>query len=274
MKARFEEDELGEAIASVDAPPARDAFRSGLRSALLTAAASEWSEPRPAPRPTLSWAPRFAVSLAVIVAVAFGATGAAAASSLPGDTTYPVKLAFEQVEFALALDDAARVEVLTRQADRRLDELNRVAEQRPQSAPMASASYQVTVEKFQAAVDALRAAPADEKHDRALEVADAAAQKHVEVLEAIQRRSDAPGIEKALEQARELGRHTKDTDKKRDDKGKDDDRNLAPSAPSASPLSATPRPTPTVRPTARPTETAKPTETARPTETPKPTGGD
>ncbi len=279
MTHRFEDDELASAIARVSAPRSRDAFRSGLRSALLEAAANEWSERGyPAPdRPALAFAWRVVLAGLVVFAMGSGATGAAAATSLPGDAVYPVKLALENVELSFARNDVAKVEVLARQADRRLDELNTVWTTRPESLPSANASYQSTVQRFQAAVDALKSAAAGandkDKQDEALDVAEAAADKHVGVLEDIRSRSNGPAIEKSLEQAKELEKSTKDRDRRVDDKKdqkksdpdkdkqdlkkddkRDGDQGVAP---------------PENRPAARPTPTPRAVSTPRATPTQK-----
>ena len=256
MKAHLEDDKLIETIVSVDRPRPREAFRTGLRSALLITAAEEWRAPaRTAPRFTLAFAARYVVAAAVVLAVALGTTGFATAASLPGDATYGVKLAYEQVELALASDDTAKLDVLARQADRRLDELNKVSGQRPEMAPSASVAYQQTLAKFQAAVDALNAAEPAERSDAALDRAEAEAEKHIEVLEAIKERHDTPGIENALQGAHELQRHTKSKDGRRDGDQRDeprkgDDQNVAPT-PANNTRPVTPRPGATPRPSFR-----------------------
>jgi hypothetical protein len=181
-----------------------------------------------------AFAPRLVLATVVIAATALSAGGAVAASSLPGDAIYPVKLAFEGVELALARDEVATVETLARQTDRRLDELERVAMQRPEAAPTANASYRETAQRFQHVLDTLRAASSDEKNDRALKIADAATRKHVEVLVSIKARHASPGIEQALERAKELEGRTKDQPREgRDGDGaRDAQRDNASTAPS------------------------------------------
>lgn len=249
----IEHDELEQVISGVDRPRARDGFRRDLRRALVATAASEWSDrKRPARPPFAFGVPRFALALGVIVAAAFGTTGVAAAASLPGDAAYPVKIAYEQVELALATDDASRIEVLARQADRRLDELNQVSSTRPDDASVAAAAYQETVAKFQAAVDALKVSPPDDRQDAALNVADEAAQKHIDVLEQLRDRHDGPGIDEALDQAKQLDQHVRDKDSEK----RKDGHEAAPSA----------------RPGDRSREGSSPRPSSRPTETPHPSG--
>ena len=246
--------ELGGFISTVEHPRARGKFRADLRRALVATATSEWSTPRtPAASGRFAWlatsplaAPRYALAFAVMVLAIFSASGVAAASSLPGDPTYSLKVAYEQVELALATDDAAKVEVLARQADRRLDELNRVAASRPDQAPTASDSYRETVARFEAAVLALRSAKAGDREDRAVDVAVTAAEKHIAVLEAIRARHETPGLDNALQQAQDLERKAKD--KKKADDAKDEDGN----APREQRATPTPRSAPRTSPTPRP----------------------
>ena len=247
-------EDLADAISTVEAPRARKRFRTDLRRALIATAASEWtatSQPqsqrrRPWVALPSSAAPRYALAFAVVMLAIFTAGGVAAASSLPGDVTYSLKLAYEEVELTLASDDAARVEVLARQADRRLEELNQVSASRPEQAPTASAAYLETVAKFEAAVVALKgAAPAD-KEDAAVDVAVTAAEKHIAILEQLKARHDTPGIDNALQQAKELEQKAKD--KKRDDEDKRNNRPATPSQQERATPRVTPRPLGTPRP--------------------------
>jgi hypothetical protein len=64
-------------------------------------------------------------SLAVVFGV--GATGTAAAESLPGDPLYPVKLQFEEVRIQIA-PLAARADLIAMALDERLDELEELAQ--------------------------------------------------------------------------------------------------------------------------------------------------
>jgi hypothetical protein len=213
--------ELGGFISTVEHPKPRDRFRSDLRRALLATATSEWSSRDVAPRRSAFAIPsamRYALAFAVMTLAVVSAGGVAAASSLPGDATYALKAAFEQVEFALASDDAARVEVLARQADRRLDELNRVTVSRPEQAPTASDAYRETVARFEEAVLALRGAAPKDKEDAAVDVAVTAAEKHVAVLEEIRRHHESEELDNALEQARDLEQTAKDKQKSDDKK--------------------------------------------------------
>ena len=102
-------DDLARSIGEVESPTARDGFRASLRERLVASAAAEWPSARRArPAGFSFFAPRYALAAALVLAVALGA-GAAAASSLPGDPAYPLKLAFEEVELATATRDRKSV---------------------------------------------------------------------------------------------------------------------------------------------------------------------
>lgn len=70
-------------------------------------------------------------ALLMLVVLTLGLTASvalAASESLPGDPLYGMKVAAESVEVALAPDEAARARVDLRQADRRLEEADRLIE--------------------------------------------------------------------------------------------------------------------------------------------------
>lgn len=198
-------------------PEPRSAFRAALRARLMSEAPAALA-PRPAwwSRPWLR--PAFAFA-AVLLVVAAG-TGAAAAASLPGDPAFVLKRAAEEVRLAFAFDDAAKVEVLTAHAESRLAELSRAAS-RADRAPTASSEYAEAVARLAAAVERLRGAPLPPgdrpqdpsieqgKREGALEVADAAREKHRAVLESLQPQLPEPAreaVERALQQGERIRR--------------------------------------------------------------------
>jgi hypothetical protein len=139
---------------------------------------------------------------AMAIAVLLAGTGAAAAGSLPGDAAYPLKRAVEEVEVALATGPEAKVEALTRQAQRRLDDLTKVAS-RGDKAPTASGEYEAAVQRLAAAVAALRTAEPGARREAVEQVVEAARAKHVQVLEQLKGRvppEAQKGIERALEE--------------------------------------------------------------------------
>src|SRR5947209_15878710 len=108
-------------------PKPRDAFKRALRAQLMAQAPSvlarqetAWTRLRGAfLRPAL----RPAMVAAVIALLVIGSAGKAAADSLPGDAAFGLKVAAEQVQLTLALDDTTRLRLLAEQADHRLAEL-------------------------------------------------------------------------------------------------------------------------------------------------------
>ena len=167
----------------LERPVMREQFRKELRGRLMSEAAVVL-----VPRP--SWfsfpailRPAFAAA-AILVLVLAGATSAAA-SSLPGDALYVVKRTSEDVQVALTFDGVARMELLARLADRRLDELAEIAKQRPLSAPTATQEYADAVERFANALDDVRNADSEDKRNAAQALAEAAREKHKAVLDAV-----------------------------------------------------------------------------------------
>ena len=167
----------------LERPVMREQFRKELRGRLMSEAAVVL-----APRP--GWfsfpailRPAFAAA-AILVLVLAGATSAAA-SSLPGDALYVVKRTSEDVQVALTFDGVARMELLARLADRRLDELAEIAKSRPASAPTATQEYADAVNSFANALDELRSADSEDKRSAAQSLAAAARGKHKAVLDAV-----------------------------------------------------------------------------------------
>lgn len=194
-------------------PSPRDEFRKRLRADLMNEAVA-LAEERRLRRATLgarlltfmTVRMRPVAVAATLVAVLLAGAGAAAAGSIPGEPAFALKRAAEEVELALAPDEAAKVEVLTKQTERRLEELGRTAA-RPDKAPTASAAYEAAVKKLAAAVAALRDAPPGEKREAVEQVVEAARDKHVEVLEQLKDRlpdEAKRGIERAIEQQQRI----------------------------------------------------------------------
>jgi len=182
-------------------PRLRDEFRRELRARLMREAAVTL-----VPKRDTAWTawlrPALAVSLAALVLIA-GASSAAA-SSVPGDVTFGLKRAIEEVRVALTFDDVERVRLLAQIADQRLSELEKVAA-RNDKAPTASTEYALAVTRFRAAVDALQQAAPEDKSALAQDVADAAREKHEIVLEQLKARLPVQAqdtVERALEEER------------------------------------------------------------------------
>lgn len=195
-------------------PVLRDEFRARLRADLMNEAVALAEERRARPRSVASrlvswWSvgrlrPVAVAAMAMVVLLA--GTGVAAAGSLPGDAAYPLKRAVEEIEVSLATHPASKVEVLTKQAQRRLDDLSRAAS-RSDRAPTASSEYEAAVQRLAAAVGTLRAAEPSTRREAVEQVVEAAREKHVQVLEQLRERvpeNAQRGIERALEEHAKL----------------------------------------------------------------------
>ena len=100
------------------------------------------------------WLGRFAAGAAAL-AMAGTATAVASASALPGDLLYPVKEVSEAVAVQAAPSEAARQQVLLRQADARLDETTRLLQQaRGDDAAVATERLRQTLQTLEAGADA------------------------------------------------------------------------------------------------------------------------
>jgi hypothetical protein len=167
----------------LERPVMREQFRKELRGRLMSEAAVVLT-----PRPSWFSFPailRPALAAAAILVLVFAGATNAAASSLPGDPLYAVKRTTEDVQLALTFDEVARMELLARFADRRLEELAEVAKQRPSSAPTATQEYADAVERFANALDNVRNADSEDKRNAAQALAEAAQEKHKAVLDAV-----------------------------------------------------------------------------------------
>lgn len=261
-------------------PRLRDDFRKRLRAELMNEAVALAEERRSRSRSLaqrLRWwiaGPRLraAAVLATLVVMLGVGAGAAAAGSLPGDPAFGLKRAAEQLQVVLAPTQEAKVQVLAAQAQQRLDDLARSADL-PAKAPSASAEYEAAVQRFAAAVEALRSAEPGAKHDAVDRVVQDARDKDLPVLEDLKDRLPAdaqPGIERAIDAQEKLAptaapggdhrpsaRPTKSPER--------DERGATPSP------RETERPRATTSPRPRETEAPRATETSRgerPSETP------
>lgn len=197
----------------------RDEFRRELRAHLMREAAVVLVPRRRETAWTAWLRPAFVAGLAALV-LTVGA-GSAAAGSVPGDITFGLKRAIEEVRVALTFDEVERVRVLAEIADARLSELERVAPREDKS-PIASDEYERAVARFRAAVDALQeAAPDEDKSQLAQDVADAAREKHEIILERLRARlSDKAkeSVDRATEEERkDTPNTTKDKQEKTDE---------------------------------------------------------
>lgn len=199
-------------------PRLRDEFRRELRARLMREAAVTLVPKRRDTAWTAWLRPALAGGLVALVLIV--GAGTAAANSLPGDATFGLKRAIEEVRVALIFDDVERVRVLAELADQRLSELEKVAS-RDDKAPTASDEYAQAVARFRAAVDALQQAAPEDKSELAQDVADAAREKHEFILEQLKDRLSEKAkdaVDRATEEEqRETPQNVKDKDKR--DKG-------------------------------------------------------
>ena len=79
--------------------------------------------------PFLSWLPRWATVVAIVIGLLLvgGGTTAAASYSMPDSLLYPVKLATEQVQLALTPSDIGKANLCAKFADRRVAEIIYIA---------------------------------------------------------------------------------------------------------------------------------------------------
>jgi hypothetical protein len=204
-------------------PRIRDEFRRELRARLMSEANVVLIPKRRENAWTAWMRPALVAGLAALVLV-IGA-GSAAAGSVPGDATFGLKRAMEEVRVALTFDDVERVRVLSEIADQRLSELERVAS-RDDKAPTASEAYADAVTRFRAAVDALQqASPEEDKRELAQNVADAAREKHEMVLEYLRERLSEKAKDSVDRATEEERRDTPNTTKEKQDKSEDPGNN-------------------------------------------------
>jgi hypothetical protein len=198
-------------------PKIRDEFRRELRARLMREAAITLTPKRGETAWTAWLRPGLAAALAALVLV-IGA-GSAAAGSVPGDVTFGLKRAIEEVRVALTFDEVERVRVLAEITDQRLSELERVAT-RDDKAPTASEEYALAVTRFRAAVDALQQAAPEDKSELAQNVADLAREKHEIILEQLKDRLSEKAkqsVDRATEEEqRDTPQITKDKQDKKD----------------------------------------------------------
>ena len=188
----------------LERPVMREQFRKELRGRLMSEASAVL-----APRPSWFSFPmilRPALAAAAILVLVLAGATSAAASSLPGDALYAVKRTTEDVQLALTFDDVARMQLLARFADRRLEELAEIAKQHPASAPTATQEYADAVERFADALDDLRNADSEDKRNAAQALAEAAREKHKAVLDVVKEQLpevDQSDVQKVIDREQE-----------------------------------------------------------------------
>jgi hypothetical protein len=124
---------LADDIGRLPAPRPRPAARAAGQQRMLAAVSARFPAAAPAPawyerRPILRWGVLLAAILVLLTASGWWSV-TASATSLPGDTLYPVKRASEQVRLLLTFDQAAQQALQTQLGQERLDETQAVLEQ-------------------------------------------------------------------------------------------------------------------------------------------------
>ena len=194
--------EFGERLSHYAKVAPRPEFREELRSYLLTAPVAVES-PRRSPvgwPRVLALRPALAAILVLVLVAAAG--GAAAATSLPGDPAFALKRAVEDVQFTLATDDAARLNTLVTQSDRRLADLETLVSRRSAAVGMGTDEYAAAVTRIDEALSRVVALPASSEREAALARASAASTDHLARLQALATRlPDAAqrGVQRAIE---------------------------------------------------------------------------
>lgn len=246
--------EYAERLARFRALSAPSAMRRDLRGALLAApvtatapAGTAWAM-RTSPR--TSWIGWLRPLLAVIVvfAILAGGAGAAAAGSLPGDAAFGLKRAVEDVQVAIAPDDTARLNLLTAQTERRLDELESLASRGASAVGVATDEYVAALARLEGMLAIVSSEPATSVRDAAIERAQTAAAAHVARLETLAGTlpdSAQQGIQRAIDTGRGIGTHATPEPSRPSEPGKPSDLPTAPgggrsNAPSSRPTAPTP----------------------------------
>jgi len=233
--------------------------------------------PAPEARPRRASLPRLAFALPLI-AVALAAIGTYATASAPGDGTFAVRLVFERVELLSATTVESRYEVLWTQADRRLNDLERVATGPSERRGAAADEYVGALARLGAYLDSTTIAePGERMH--LFDDTERMLSRHVGTLEQLQTSSGDVDIGRALVTARRLIEHVHAA---REERGggapaSDPTTTAVPTAGGGGPgrsggatgASATSSPDRTSTP--QPTHTPDPTRTPDATRTPDPT---
>lgn len=174
------------------------ALRSQLRASLLAA-------PVVPHTPINLWSRlgilRPALAAVLVIALLAAGGGSAAASSLPGDPAFALKRAVEDVQVALAPDDAAKLDTLVTQSDRRLADLQTVAAAHSSAVAPATNEYLAAVARMDSVLTETLTEPATPTRDAAIGRAAAASADHIAMLEALAARLPAAaqgGIARAI----------------------------------------------------------------------------
>ncbi len=254
-------------------PRMREEFRRELRAKLIVEAQTALVPQRRDNAWTSLFRSSFmrpAIAAIVALVVLLAGAGTAAAGSLPGDPGFALKRAIEDLQVNLTFDDVQRVQMLAQLTDRRLAELEQVANS-ANRAPTASEEYAAAVAKFRAAVDALQQAAPQEKADKAQDVADAARDKHDAIIDDLAPRVPAEAKD-ALERAQEEEHRDKPSRNREPNRSDRPERSRSPEASRTPRASESEHATETPHATERPDGSRSPRPSATPRFSPRASG--
>ncbi|MBU6424351.1 MAG: hypothetical protein KGQ88_09980, partial [Chloroflexi bacterium] len=181
------------------------------------------------------------------------------------DPAFGLKRAAEQLQVALAPTAQARVQILAAQVQDRLSDLQRSADV-PAKAPTATTEYEAAVQRFAAAVQALRRSEPAQRHDAVDQVVENARHRDLPVLEDLKERLPADaqqGIQRAIDAQEQLAPPSTDDHPPSAAPAQTPERERATEAPRESE-----RPQATGSPRPRETDAPRATETQRASESP------
>ena len=142
------------------------------------------------------------VGMVTVLLLALGSTGAvsASANALPGDSLYPVKTGWEQIQISLTFDEGAKARAYAALAERRTEE---VAELKSQGKPVSPEGVAALTSQTLAAITALgkEPDPSVSLGEKMLEIT----QRQQQVLEEVAAAAPAaaqPALQHALEASR------------------------------------------------------------------------
>lgn len=185
-------------IAGYTRPSAPPALRMRVRASLL---ASHLVRPPSRIGGRLANAGPAMAGLLLLALIAV-ASGSATAASLPGDPAFALKRVVEEMQVAISSGDAARLDALMTQADRRLRDLEAITETRPDALAMALSQYESAIDRVDGALAKTLAQDPGSVRDEAIARVAAERARHIATLHVLAARLPVrarPGIERAIE---------------------------------------------------------------------------
>jgi hypothetical protein len=253
-------------------PVMRDQFRRELRARLMQEAPIYLT-----PRHDNAWTtifgsrllrPALAAGIGTFVLVV--SAGTVSAGSLPGDPAFGVKRAIEDMQVTITFDEVQRVQLLSQIADRRLQELQQIANKddgqqnnKDDKQVTASTEFVQAVERFRSAADQVQTVAPPAAAQQVQQIVETAREQHGQVIDELQQKVSADKAKDNLDKARD----EEDKNTKEEQKGQQGQNTQGGQSPDPK---KTPRPTRTPSPSRSP----RPTETQRATSAPRATTTD